>query len=302
LQEYFAARAMRERIFPVTRFAKSSLQERDFYLHAVNFHSIILEEKELTVKDEIAQFDLFLKRRFGDRSTPKHYVNDLMLFVDYTNDKPVALISPGDVDGFVAAQLNRSLQATTVNRRLASLHSFFEFLAALDPDQAAANPVVWRQHKVKEGQPLPRDIPDQQVAMLFAAIADARDKAIFGLMIGAGLRVSEVAHIRLEDLEAPAAAAEMARLRVCGKGEKERIVWVTPTWYGSVAHWLAVRPVTDHDFLFLNRRGQPLSVRGMQHRLQSHCQQARYPPVVASTTPYLLPPSGRTAHACRKHQ
>ena len=226
------------------------------------------------MKDEIAQFDLFLKRRFGDRSTPKHYVNDLMLFVDYTSDKPVALISPRDVDGFVAAQLNRGLKSTTVNRRLASLHSFFEFLAALDPDQAAANPVVWRQHKVKEGQPLPRDIPDQQVEMLFAAIADARDKAIFGLMIGAGLRVGEVAHIRLEDLEAPSAATKMARLRVCGKGEKERIVWVTPTWYGLVVHWLAVRPVTDNDCLFLNRRGQPLSVRGMQHRLQIHCQQA----------------------------
>jgi len=226
------------------------------------------------VKEKIAQFDLFLKRRFGNRSTPKHYVNDLMLFADYTNDKPVALISPRDVDGFVAAQLNRGLKATTVNRRLASLHSFFEFLASLDPDHAVANPVVWRQHRVKEGQPLPRDIPDQEVATLFAAIADERDKAIFGLMIGAGLRVGEVAHIRLDELEAPTAATEMARLRVRGKGEKERIVWVTPTWYGLVAHWLAVRPVTDNDFLFLNRHGQPLSVRGIQHRLQSHCQQA----------------------------
>lgn len=226
------------------------------------------------MKNEIAQFNLFLKRRFSNRSTPKHYVNDLMLFVKHAGDKPVARISPHDVDGFVEAQLKRNLKPATVNRRLASLHSFFEFLASLDPDHAPANPVVWRQHKVKVGQPLPRDIPDSQVKALFAVIGDERDKAIFGLMVGAGLRIGEVAGIRLDDLERPPIATQMARLRVCGKGEKERIVWITPAWYQFVTDWLAVRPAVANDFLFLNRRGQPLSVRGMQHRLQTHCQQA----------------------------
>ena len=124
------------------------------------------------MKDEIAQFTLFLKRRFGNRSTAKHYVHDLELFVKQIGEKPVALISALDVDGFVDAQVNRGLKATTVNRRLASLQSFFEFLATLDPDNAPANPVVWRRQKVKQGQPLPRDVPDGQVETLFAAIPD----------------------------------------------------------------------------------------------------------------------------------
>jgi site-specific recombinase XerD len=226
------------------------------------------------MKNEIAQFTLFLKRRFGNRSTPKHYVNDLNLFVKHVGDKPVSFISADDIDGFVEAQVNHGLKPATVNRRLASLTSFFEFLASLDPDDAPANPVNWRRHKVKQGQPLPRDIPDSKVEALFAAIPDSRDKAIFGLMVGAGLRVGEVARIRFDDLERPSSPEEMARLRVQGKGEKERIVWITPYWYELVARWLAVRPAVDSDFLFLNHRGKPLSVRGMQHRLQTHCRQA----------------------------
>jgi site-specific recombinase XerD len=226
------------------------------------------------VKEEIAQFKQYLKCRYGNRSTPKHYVNDLMHFANYSKDKPVNHISIQDVDGFVTVQVQRGLKATTVNRRLASLHGFFEFLASHDPDGAPANPVIWRRHKVKEGHPLPRDIPDSQVEALFAAIADERDQAIFGLMVGAGLRIGEVASLRLEDLEAPPAPTQMARLRVCGKGEKERIVWLTPTWYQLVMQWVVVRPTVAHEALFLNRRGEPLSVRGIQHRLQTHCQQA----------------------------
>ncbi len=226
------------------------------------------------MQEEIAQFMLFLKCRFGKRSTAKHYVNDLQLFAKHTDDKPEARISAKDVDGFVAAQLKQGLKATTVNRRLAALHSFFEFLASQDPDNARANPVKWRQHKVKEEQPVPRDVTDDKVEALFAVIADERDKALCGLMAGAGLRVGEVARIQLDDLETPSAPEQMARLRVHGKGEKERVVWITPYWYNYVAQWMAVRPTSDNDFLFLNRRGQPLSVRGIQHRLQIHCQQA----------------------------
>jgi len=226
------------------------------------------------MKDEIAQFALFLKRRFGNRSTAKHYMHDLELFVKQFGDKPVALISALDVDSFVEDQVNRGLKATTVNRRLASLHSFFEFLATLDPDNAPANPVVWRRHKVKQGQPLPRDVPDGQVEALFAAIPDQRDRAIFGLMTGAGLRIGEVVSIRLGDLQHPAVPTQMTLLRVHGKGEKERIVWITPYWYDLVAQWLALRPTANNDFLFLNQRGRPLSVRGVQHRLQTHCQKA----------------------------
>ena len=48
---------------------------------------------------------------------------------------------------------------------------------------------------------------------------------MFGLMVGAGLRVGEVAALTADDLQPPAEVGGVARLRVQGKGRKERIVW-----------------------------------------------------------------------------
>ena len=171
-------------------------------------------------------------------------------------------------------QLERGLKPATVNRRLASLHTFFEFLASQEPEQVWPNPVNWRRHGVKQGQAIPRDASEAQVAQLFAVITDLRDKAMFGLMVGAGLRVGEVAGLKCADLEPPVRPEQAARLRVCGKGHKERIVWVTPGWYAVVQSWLAQRPNAQTDYLFLNQHQRALSVSGIQYRLKQYCQQA----------------------------
>ena len=93
-------------------------------------------------------------------------------------------------------------------------------------------------------------------------------------MVGAGLRVGEVAALSCQALEEPPANEENARLRVCGKGKKERIVWVTPRWYGALKKWLAQRPRAETDHLFLNQHQRPLTVAGIQYRLKQHCQAA----------------------------
>jgi integrase len=134
--------------------------------------------------------------------------------------------------------------------------------------------VIWRRHKVKQGEHLPRDVPDMVVERLFAAIDSDRDRAMFGLMIGAGLRVGEVADLRLRNLEAPSSPEQMARLRVEGKGRKERIVWLTSPLYATVQTWMQQRPPSDSDHLFLNQHARPLSEAGIQYLLNQHAKRA----------------------------
>ena len=135
----------------------------------------------------IERFERYLRRRYGDRSTPKHYLSDLRIFIRHISNKSPTEVSVQDIDYFVDRQVEQGLRPTTVNRRLATLHTFFEFLAAEEPDRPWPNPVVWRRHGLKEGETLPRDLADPTVKRLFAAISDDRDRAIFGLMIGAGM-------------------------------------------------------------------------------------------------------------------
>ena len=227
------------------------------------------------MKTAIEQFERYLQRRYGDRSTPKHYMSDMRIFAQHTNNKRPIEVSVQDIDHFVEQQNKQGLRPTTINRRLATLRTFFEFLASEEPDRPWPNPVNWRRHKVKQGEPLPRDLSDATVSALFAAIDKERDRALFGLMIGAGLRVGEVATLQLADLEAPTPPEQMARLRVLGKGRKERIVWLTPPLYATVQAWLRVRAQSTSKHLFLNQHGRSLSVDGIQYLLKQHAKKAQ---------------------------
>jgi integrase/recombinase XerC len=192
-------------------------------------------------------FKQYLFRRYGDRSTPKHYLSDLRIFLNQLGEKPLRDVSMRDIDGFIGQQRGQEMAPTTINRRSATIQTFFECMAAQDLNQVWSNPVNWRRHRVKVGYPLPRDASDLEVKRLFAVINDARDAAMFALMVGAGLRVGEVAQLRLSDLKTPQASEQLVQLRVCGKGNKERLVWLTPLWYGKITAWLAIRPVTDDE-------------------------------------------------------
>lgn len=227
------------------------------------------------MNEALRSFEQYLKRRYRESSTPKHYISDLSIFFNTIGNKAPDVLSVLDIDVFVEAQVAAGLSPTTVNRRLATLHTFFDYQAFEEAGHnGGPNPVIWRRHGLKTRDCLPRDAPDNDVASLFAVITDERDQAMFGLMIGAGLRVGEVSNLHLNDLEAPVGVDQLARMRVLGKRNKERIAWCVPSLWANVVGWLAVRPRVDEDHLFLNRRGQPISVSGIQYCLKQYCQAA----------------------------
>jgi integrase/recombinase XerD len=225
------------------------------------------------VKDEIDRFKHYVEQRYPDRSTSKHYMSDLAIFHQHIGDVQPQMITPTMISDFVEAQSNQGLKGTTINRRLSALSSFFEFLIFEAEDDNWSNPVQWKRHSLRPGHHLPRDVSDQTVSQLLAVIEDRRDRAIFGLMIKAGLRVGEVVDLQLNDLH-PLNQNGLARLRVHGKGDKERIVWLTAEVVHHIQQWLPQRPQSESASLFLNQHRRPLSVSGVQFRLKQYCQQA----------------------------
>jgi site-specific recombinase XerD len=222
----------------------------------------------------IAKFKDYLERRYPDRSTAKHYISDLLIFRQFAGPVKPQEITVKMVDEFVQAQSQQGLKPATLNRRLASLASFVDFLI----DEAEAddwqNPVRWKRHSIKPGRHLPRDVSDETVRRLFAVITDRRDRAIFSLMVSAGLRVGEVVRLQLDDLPSVETTI-LSRLRVNGKGDKDRIAWLTQAALEPVQAWLAQRPSSRCPQMFLNQHGRPLSVAGVEYRLKQYCQQAQ---------------------------
>jgi site-specific recombinase XerD len=196
------------------------------------------------------------------------------IFVQLSGNKPPPEVSVRDVDRFVDQQVEQGLCPTTINCRLATLRTFFEFLAAEEPDKPYPNPVIWRRHRVKQGEPLPRDLPDSAVGQLFAAIDDDRDCAMFGLMVGAGLRVGEVAALLTSrpgsaHVSRPDGSPTSARKRA----QRARRL-AHPNSVRDGVYLVQKRPNSTHAHLFLNQHGRPLSVAGIQYRLKQHAESA----------------------------
>jgi integrase/recombinase XerD len=224
------------------------------------------------MEQAIERFERYIKSRYPNSTTARHYVHDLRQF-NRLISKPPHTVTREDVGRFVDDQLERGLAATTVNRRLAALHEFFEYLAEENQEEEWPNPVNWKRHKVKPGKPLPRDISEPEIERLFAQITHPRDQAMFRLMLDVGLRVEEVATSCISDLMT-ASSGSLGRLRVHGKGDKERFVWLMPETLQIVQTWLEQRPAVEDEAMFITRRKKGFSVRGIQERLAHYCQLA----------------------------
>lgn len=237
----------------------------------------------MDAQDYLLKFERFLQRRSPDRRTPKDYLSDMRQFMCFCS-KPWREVTMHDIDAFVDHERQRGLKPATIKRRAAALKTFFDFLAEETGELSWPNPVRMKRHAGKQPKPLPRDLHDDQVEALWQVITSPRDRAWFVLLLRAGLRAGEVVGLRLGDLLAPAERQQPARLRVCGKGRKERVVLLSAEAYAILQDWLAVRPPCRHDYLFPNQRdGGPLSVSGLEYCLKQYRQQA-----LPAATPHQL--------------
>ena len=217
----------------------------------------------------ITQFAQYLQRRFPERRTVVDYCSDVRQFAA-TCVKPWRDVTMHDIDDFVDRQRQSGLKPATINRRVAALKTFFDFLAEDSGELQWPNPVRFKRHAGKRGRQLPRDLSDATVEQLWQAITAPRDRAWFVLMWRGGLRVGEVVALQVDALLSPAQGEQPARLRVCGKGRQERIILLSADAYAVLGAWLAERPAAGGPHLFLNEHGRPLTTNGIEWLLRGY--------------------------------
>jgi site-specific recombinase XerD len=221
---------------------------------------------------EIDGFRKYWRRRRPHTTTAVHYTSDVVIFFRWAQERAPAAITVHDVDRFIDWQHSLGRAPTTITRRLIALRMFYDYLAYAG-DQPIASPVIPHRHYVSRGAPLPRDLSEEVVQKLFAAMGtQRRDRAMFTLMLHAGLRVGEVAQLSIGEMELT--GMRTPHLRLQGKGQRERIVYLSATAAKYLRQYLATQPAHSSGRVFLNRRGQPLTVTGIQWQLVQYCRQA----------------------------
>jgi site-specific recombinase XerD len=220
---------------------------------------------------EIEGFERYWRRRKPGTSTAVHYSSDVRIFFKWAEQSPEA-ITVHQVDGFIDWQRGLGRASTTIQRRLVALRMFYDYLAYAQ-DRKIPNPVLPRRHYIARGRHLPRDVCDEVIERLFEAIGThLRDRVIFTVMLHAGLRVSEVTKLRVSDVKL--SGQRTPTLRVNGKGECERIVFLSATATQLLAQYLESRPEDGPERVFLNRKGKPITVTGIQLQLAHYCRKA----------------------------
>jgi site-specific recombinase XerD len=225
----------------------------------------------MAITDAIINFRRFLKRRNCSRYTLRNYMNTLKHFVIWISE-PIEQVTARTMLSFIDHLLDRRLSAKTINCYLDSIRGFYDYLIH-EESVPIVNPVK-RGYVLKLSRPLPRYLRDEEIPRLFGVIDQPRDRAIFMLMLRCGLRVEEVAQLTLGALDLPRSQLFVYH----GKGGKDRIVYLSHDAQQALLEYLKTRCFYRAKRLFLvdkgRCRGNAISVRGIQKRMEHYARQA----------------------------
>jgi site-specific recombinase XerD len=219
--------------------------------------------------DPIAKYRRFLKRRNCSAHTVKNYMNILDHFNAWLQ-APLEQTTHKETDAYMDHLLRRRMKPKTINCHLGCIHAFYDYLIE-DERMPLTNPVR-KNYRLRLPRPLPKHLRDEQVVTLFKEINDARDRAIFMLMLRCGLRVEEVARLTVDAIEYRSRQLYVFN----GKGSKDRVVYLSEDAQSALEAYMQKRKWSKEKRVFLVQkgplRGKPISVRGIQKRIEHYAQ------------------------------
>ena len=210
--------------------------------------------------------DYLRVERGSARLTISAYQSDLCQFAEFLEKKHRVFTTAGreDVRSFIQDLFSNQVDSRSVGRKLSAIRVLYRYLlldgkVSKDPTLNIASPKQWKVLP----KSLSRDEVETMLTRPVAADDSARtralalrDRAMLELLYAGGVRVSELAGARLEDLK-----LEMGYLLVRGKGDKERIVPL-----GVPAQECLQQYLRDARDVIANKRSSPLLFLGVGAR------------------------------------
>lgn len=219
---------------------------------------------------------LEVERGFSPR-TIKAYEHDLDKFVaslKLVNNLDVSAVTKEDVRRFLAQQAKTN-GAVTRARKLSSIKSFFKYLGR--EGIIAANPVSDIEAP-KLPQKEPSYLTEIEYRKLIAAVRQEstpyylpRDMAIIILLLGTGIRLSELVGLTLDRVNLHNGDKN---IKVKGKGNKERVIPLTDEVVNTLDKYLTKRPEVESNHLFISRLGNELRSRSVYHLVKKYLNAA----------------------------
>ena len=208
------------------------------------------------------------------------YQIELERFIEFAGDKPVADLNLEDGQKWVLhmMQANRyeghpnrkeiqgPVSVSTINGRIRAIKNFSKYL---DEEGFTEADVFRKIHQQREPRRVVEVLSDEEKNRLIDAtkpdtMLGCRMLVILALLIDTGMRVSELAGIKLEDVD-----FKQSRILVTGKGGKQRFVPIGPNTVKVLIRWInRYRPNVNDNALLIDREAKPMSTSAIQKSLK----------------------------------
>jgi len=244
----------------IEEFLRHIEAERNFSPHTVRSYSA-----------DLCQFCRFLAADEGQAEMTADDLPDLGQIAPGTLTQRLIDLEPLTVRAYLAMMRNSGYSKSTIARKLATLRSFYKHLVRTERIEASPVSVIRTPRQDKH---LPKFLDIKQIEALLAApdtstLLGARDRAILETIYSAGLRISELVGLDVDDIDEFSGA-----LRIAGKGKKERLAPLGGMALAAIEVYLAMRNAAFGSgrggALFLNKHGKRLSARSVRRNLDKY--------------------------------
>ena len=193
-------------------------------------------------------------------------------FMGFQHSQSVLNLELKELKSWQYDLFNRGCKSSTILRKLSSLRSFYNFLY-----KRSLIKTNWASYLTspKLEKHLPKFLFESEMQVILAeplsdSFSDLRDYLIFEILYCTGLRVSELASLKVSLIR-----ESDGKLVVRGKGNKERVVFLGESAKKCLQRYLVLRNSRNkldrsEDALFLSQRDQQLSIRGIQYLVSSY--------------------------------
>jgi len=221
--------------------------------------------------------DSFLLALRSEAKSPKtvlFYADSLGAFLRFLEQRgralTVAEVQTSDCREFMADMLSRNLSPATVDDRRRALNRFFNWL--VEEEDIEVSPMA-RVRPVRVPVQVIPSYSAEEIATLLnncsgRSFEDARDKALILALYDTGLRLAEISGIQTGDIDWGG-----TRIKVMGKGSRERFVGMGSRLQRTLLRWLRVRG-TQEGALWATRQGTPLTSESVRSVVKRRLKEA----------------------------
>jgi site-specific recombinase XerD len=225
-----------------------------------------------TFKNLLPKFIKALEEKGRSPSTILAYRADLEQLIDFLQGKNKVLTGdarPADIEAFRDSLLAQKYTPKSVSRKLNAVKTFYrwlvsEKLVATDSSVDVAHP------KIEPSVPKFLS-PIEYRALRDVVRGDDRIAAIVEIILQVGLRISEVADLRLANVSKGKAKIEAYAT------QPERTIPFNKPAKDALDRYLKLRPKTDSPYVFVSKNGNPLAVRNIRAAIDRYMQRAEVP-------------------------